>query len=54
MLDFPFQERKVGRDKREAEERGRFSQEVCVSVPLRVPRPGQNVGKVAHCLSHDP
>lgn len=26
----------------------------CVSVPLRVPRPGQNVGKVAQCLSHDP
>lgn len=23
-------------------------------VPLRVPRPGPNVGKVAQCLSHDP
>lgn len=26
----------------------------CVSVPLRFPRPGKNVGKVAQCLSHDP
>lgn len=26
----------------------------CVSVPLRVDRPGPDVGKVAQCLSHDP
>lgn len=29
-------------------------EDVCVSVPLRVPRPGPDVGKVAQCLSHDP
>lgn len=34
--------------------REKWRKEACVSVPLRVPRPGVNVGKVAHCLSHDP
>lgn len=38
---------------REREEREGW-EEVCVSVPLRVPRQGPNVGKVAQCLSHDP
>lgn len=33
---------------------GRWSQDEWVSAPLRVPRPGPNVGKVAHCFSHDP
>lgn len=39
-----------------ARERGRerWIKEACVSVPLRVPRPWPNVGKVAWCLSHDP
>lgn len=47
---FPsFEERMTRRDsEKQTEGRG------YVSVPLRVPRPGQNVGKVAQCLSHDP
>lgn len=35
-------------------EEKRWSKEVCASVPLRVPRPGLDVGKVTQCLSHDP
>lgn len=45
-----------GEGQKETEGRGRerWRKEVCVSVPLRVPRPGPSVGKVAQCLSHDP
>lgn len=51
-----LQNRKIGRDRnrRREEEEKRWSEKVCVSVPLRHYRRGPNVGKVAQCLSHDP
>lgn len=51
---FRFQEEDREGTGTEGRGRERWSKEACVSVPLRVPRPGLNVGKVAHCLSHDP
>lgn len=52
VWEMMFQKWKTQRG-RERERREGW-EEVCVSVPLRVPRQGPNVGKVAQCLSHDP
>lgn len=53
VWEMTFQKWKTEREREKIEKREGW-EELCVSVPLRVPRQGPNVGKVAQCLSHDP